>query len=284
MAAARGARIGPLITNSLDRITAAEKTLSEIDSKLALLNRLTVTPDATDPAADQLLQQQQELTRQRQAQVDAVMAANTVLDFIFRQGVADCMATDGSAATPVSCELNRSLAVIRHEASIVMDSVALSLLPLLYGWLGANVYILRRLIGGLDNWNINALLATKLSLRRFLGALLGIAVGIVYKPGGTQLSEAGFSMALFAFLAGYSVEFIFTILDTLIARGNAAFPSPYKRRRTSAQPRRVPTVPLSSKETPPEFWNLSTNVRLQTPPQTFGTTTMGRKAVETCVA
>lgn len=42
-----------LITNSLDRITAAKKILLEIDSKLALLSRLTVTPDATDPAADQ---------------------------------------------------------------------------------------------------------------------------------------------------------------------------------------------------------------------------------------
>lgn len=35
-------------------------------------------------------------------------------------------------------------------------------------------------------------------------------------------------------------------------------------------------VPLSSKETQPELWNLSANVRLQTPPLTFGTTTTGR--------
>lgn len=106
---------------------------------------------------------------------------------------------------------------------IIIKAFSIHVLTILYGWLGANVYILRELIAGLDSWSLSIMVDSKQRLRRLLGALLGVVVGLVYQSEPELLPGIGINLALSAFLAGYCVEFVFTILDMFVDRGRAIF-------------------------------------------------------------
>ena len=112
---------------------------------------------------------------------------------------------------------------IRNASQAILKAIALYLLPLLYGLLGANVYILRQLITKLDLWNLDLLSVSKHHLRRALGVLLGAIVGLVFDSNESAVASTGFGLASLAFLAGYSSEFIFSVLDTFIERAKGAF-------------------------------------------------------------
>lgn len=220
-----------LVTNSLDKIATAEKNVEELLKQRGILEKLTETAGKTEDETvkNQVLAQQDELSRRLETQVQVAEAAAALLPNLSglcnRSAPSDC--GTGPASDPgVDESYSARLAAVRHVSSIFADSVSLFILPLLYGWLGANVYILRRLLSGLDSWSISRPLATKLRLRRYLGALLGSAVGLIYHGSSEQFASAGLSLALFAFLAGYSVEFIFSLLDAVIDRGKAAFQKP----------------------------------------------------------
>lgn len=220
-----------LVTNSLDKIATAEKNVEELlKQRGTLLQLAEAAGKTTDEAVkSQILAQQDELTRQLETQVQVAEAAAALLrnlPSLCNCGPPSRCGTSCASDPGVNKDYSARLAEVRHVSSIFADSISLFILPLLYGWLGANVYILRRLLSGLDSWSVSRPLATKLRLRRYLGAILGSAVGLIYHGSSEQFASAGLSLALFAFLAGYSVEFIFSLLDAVIDRGRAAFQKP----------------------------------------------------------
>lgn len=111
---------------------------------------------------------------------------------------------------------------IQNAAGAVLRALALYVVPLFYGLLGASAYILRRLGRQLDDSTFSVVSLFKFRLRLALGALLGATVGLFTTSEGATLYGAGIGMVALAFLAGYSVEFAFSIFDALIEKGRKA--------------------------------------------------------------
>lgn len=109
---------------------------------------------------------------------------------------------------------------IRAEqtARFAQQSLALYILPLLYGMLGAFTHILRRLNEQLDVSTLTEGAHYRYRLRLTLGAVAGPAIGLFFsseKPS-TLLSEL--SPFAIAFIAGYSVDLLFSVADLWIGK------------------------------------------------------------------
>lgn len=101
-------------------------------------------------------------------------------------------------------------------AHIILESLSRYLLPLLYGLLGACVYVLRTL-----SLEIKKLIYTvesdiRFQLRIYLGTLAGLAIGwLITEQSAPGLLQSVTPIAL-AFIAGYSVELLFSAMDSII--------------------------------------------------------------------
>lgn len=117
-------------------------------------------------------------------------------------------------------QLSYSQWPVIYDTQIKINMLVTWLLPGLYGLLGACVYVMRRLIltrHALPG-NGSALNALSLLLRIALGGLAGIIIGWFWVPGaGTAASLSQISSIPFgiAFLAGFSIETLFSLLDKL---------------------------------------------------------------------
>ncbi|NVK72166.1 MAG: hypothetical protein HWE24_01695 [Oceanospirillaceae bacterium] len=87
------------------------------------------------------------------------------------------------------------------------------LLPLIYGLLGALIFVLRTLLQQVRNLTYTSSREIGYRLRLTLGCLAGMITGWFLKP---NMGEMALSPMALAFLAGYSIEVLFTILDKLI--------------------------------------------------------------------
>jgi hypothetical protein len=131
-------------------------------------------------------------------------------------------------------------AAIRDQSSdqggrVMLQALALYLLPLLYGLLGANAFVLRAL--GQPTENGSAKL-DHFRLRLALGALLGATVGLFFSAD-TPIAGTTLSLVAIAFLAGYSAEFFFALVDFLINKARDSFqpdaaPTPTKAPSTAS--------------------------------------------------
>lgn len=119
-------------------------------------------------------------------------------------------------------ELNRSL----HQARIVFFENILSadavlqvlqgyVLPLMYGLLGAFIFVLRSLLGEIKALTYTISCEIKYRLRLTLGALGGMIIGWFLKPEEAN-SLASLSPMALAFLMGYNVDVLFSLMDKII--------------------------------------------------------------------
>jgi hypothetical protein len=93
------------------------------------------------------------------------------------------------------------------------------ILPLLYGLLGGFAFVLRNLTTEIEKMLFSHESRINYTLRINLGALLGLIVGLFWGDR-SELSQsfiANLSPLAVAFLAGYSVEFIFKLFDNIIS-------------------------------------------------------------------
>jgi len=107
------------------------------------------------------------------------------------------------------------------EAKEVLAIFQVYLLPLLYGWVGAMAYVLRRMIKGVQELTYRGVYDVEFSLRVYLGILAGVAIGWFFKPETTNAAGGGVSLTsltpfALSFVAGYSVELLFTAMDRLV--------------------------------------------------------------------
>lgn len=100
-------------------------------------------------------------------------------------------------------------------AEFFLESFQGYLLPLLYGLLGAFIYVLRSLWKDIRTLTYTADSEVRYRLRLTLGSLGGMVVGWFFKP-----EEAGALASLspmaMAFLMGYNVDVLFSIMDKII--------------------------------------------------------------------
>ncbi len=117
-----------------------------------------------------------------------------------------------------SIEASANVYVIQQAKNLI-TILNQYLLPLLYGLLGGFAFVLRSLAEESKNMTYTPTSKIKYGLRIQLGALAGLVIGFLW--GDFQGKSFGVVESLsplaVAFLAGYSVDFIFRMLDSLIA-------------------------------------------------------------------
>ncbi len=125
-----------------------------------------------------------------------------------------------------------------NESEQVLRLISEFVLPLLYGLLGSCAYVLRDLTRSIGSVTFSKATMINYNLRLIMGPLVGIAVGLFFgTPALSFVGETGSAVNAtlpastssitslgtvgFAFLAGYSVEVLFSALETLVnAFGN----------------------------------------------------------------
>jgi len=138
-------------------------------------------------------------------------------------------------------ELNRSL----HQARMVFFENVLSansvlkvlqgyILPLMYGLLGAFIFVLRSLLKEIKAITYTFSCEIRYRLRLTLGALGGMIIGWFLKPEEATALASLSPMAL-AFLMGYNVDVLFTLMDKIIDSLKQAIDKPGESKGTSGQ-------------------------------------------------
>src|SRR5207253_1781677 len=99
-----------------------------------------------------------------------------------------------------------------------------SVLPVLYGLLGAMAYVLRRFHDRLAGSLLTARDQRANIIRLALGSLIGASIGLFFNSSAVTPQTTGvlglavnLSASALAFLAGYGVEAVFRTLDALIS-------------------------------------------------------------------
>ena len=98
------------------------------------------------------------------------------------------------------------------------------ILPMLLGSLGSLAYVIRELLKSFCNASFIIGMRRRGAMRIVLGPLLGLISGIVISPDSHVFKEVSFSPLILGFLMGYSVEFSFSVFDSLIAKGKSLLP------------------------------------------------------------
>jgi hypothetical protein len=118
----------------------------------------------------------------------------------------------------------RKQKIAEQLATPAMTVLGNYLMPVLFGLLGSIAYVLRR---HYDRLGKNLLSPSDLrsnSIRLTLGVMIGGSIGLVFSSSsvaqatGVLGAAATLSTAGFAFLAGYGVEAVFKLLDTIITQ------------------------------------------------------------------
>lgn len=100
-------------------------------------------------------------------------------------------------------------------ANFFLDAFQGYILPLLYGLLGAFIYVLRSLLKDIRQLTYTSDNEIRYRLRLTLGSLGGMVVGWFLKPQGVDTMATLSPMAL-AFLMGYNVDVLFSLMDKLV--------------------------------------------------------------------
>ena len=117
-----------------------------------------------------------------------------------------------------------------QQSQFALKAIQLFLLPLQYGLLGAYAYILRQLTREIKTLTYVVESNISYRLRAQLGAVSGLAIGWFTTGTGIAVLGALSPLAL-AFLAGYSVEVLFTLMDKFVTSFSAKF-SPDDKQKT----------------------------------------------------
>ncbi len=130
----------------------------------------------------------------------------------------DNPSNDGPPSQTGSHTATLNMYVIQQSKSLIIIFNQY-ILPLLYGLLGGFAFVLRSLAEESRNMTYTATSRIKYGLRIHLGALAGLVIGFLW--GDFQGKSFGVVESLsplaVAFLAGYSVDFLFRMLDSIIS-------------------------------------------------------------------
>lgn len=118
----------------------------------------------------------------------------------------------------------------RNFAQLLLIILQSYLLPLLYGGLGATTYVVRELIEDTRNRTFRVESQSAYGLRIVLGIVAGLAIGwfSVASQNASKISGFEITPAALSFIAGYSVEVLFSVMDKV----NTAFGSLSKDRKS----------------------------------------------------
>ncbi len=101
-------------------------------------------------------------------------------------------------------------------AGYVTETIQMYFLPLLYGLLGACMFVLRSLSREIKELTYTAESDINYRLRITTGALAGLSIGWFLTPDSDK-ALSGLSTFALSFLCGYSVEVLFSLMDKIIS-------------------------------------------------------------------
>lgn len=135
----------------------------------------------------------------------------------------------------------------RHGAKSVLNILNYLILPTVLGFMGSLAYVIRGILDSFSSCSITLGSRRRWETRVSLGGLLGLITGAVFAPGLEEFDKMKISPMVWAFLMGYSVEFAFSIFDTLIERGRETITA-VKDKTTKD----LPPIPPTTEPTPAE--------------------------------
>jgi hypothetical protein len=112
--------------------------------------------------------------------------------------------------------VNEARNFIEQTARLMLQVISTYFLPLLYGTLGAAVYVLRRFTYHLDRLTFTEATYRRYRIRLMLGGIFGLAIGVMFTSEQASTLFGAYSPFFISFLAGYSVEGVFAALDSAI--------------------------------------------------------------------
>lgn len=105
--------------------------------------------------------------------------------------------------------------ILQQSLTFELYIIQIYFLPLLYGFVGACAYILRSISNEIAAVTFSPNSNVRYRLRWQLGALSGLAIGwLASTPSGGGSNISQFALA---FVAGYSVDLLFVLMDKIIA-------------------------------------------------------------------
>jgi hypothetical protein len=182
-------------------------------------------------------------TIQRSATVERLDLLNGFVDpmhFIARAKEPKIPSPSQIDEVPVKLVAWQDSVILR--AKYVNDLFQQLFLPPLYGCVGALAYILRTLSQQAKDRLYRTENDTVWDLRISLGILAGLAIGWFLKPSGVEAATGiGLVSPLaLAFVAGYSVDLLFTAMDRIVAAFSGPDRVPEAPRRPAAQGQPLP--------------------------------------------
>lgn len=119
-----------------------------------------------------------------------------------------------------AAEAEKALAASERAAAARIDDLTALLLPF-WGFLGAAVFLLRRLMQKVQAAELDATEQHQAVIRLVLGTVLGGVIGLFFSPEGAAAGGNGqpltaLGLPALALLAGYAVEVVFTSFDAAI--------------------------------------------------------------------
>jgi hypothetical protein len=118
----------------------------------------------------------------------------------------------------------------RAHADLILQIVTI-ILPMLYGAVGAFVFDVRRIAELVEQGALRGVFRFRYRLRLFLGAIFGLALSTLFDVRSLfALPDTIFEPSLAtAFVAGYSIEVVFSVLDLVAVRLKNAVTGTEKR-------------------------------------------------------
>ncbi|KAI5912160.1 hypothetical protein [Thauera sp. 2A1] len=111
---------------------------------------------------------------------------------------------------------DRPASTLVFDAQVIRDQLAQIMLPMLLGFLGAHTFVLRNMSLDISKRSFAPGSSIHHMIRLFLGAMAGIASGWMLKPETIGLLSSAPAWTL-AFIAGYSVELVFSFMDRIVS-------------------------------------------------------------------
>ena len=210
-------------TAQLAQTQVAATSAATSAGQMAWPAALTGSSLADDPEIAKLEAERDELDAQLSMSVDVLASWNLGWRSLWERSV--MIAGGGSAVTASERRDNSPRRTAQQmlidkvhaktTAQFVLAAMQLYILPFLYGLLGTCVYIVRNLAAEIRALSFSSDAGYRLRLP--LGALAGVAIAWFINPQTNSVMGGSLSPLALAFLAGYSVEVLFTAMDRFIS-------------------------------------------------------------------
>lgn len=109
---------------------------------------------------------------------------------------------------------HRQFRALVQQAEFAIQILQNFILPLLYGCLGAALFVLRSLAADVREYTFDMERKIGYSLRIYMGTLCGLVIGWLVPD--AKVHEAGMTQYALSILGGYSVDIVFGLMDKII--------------------------------------------------------------------